>query len=327
MKLLFTLFFLILSALSLAQAQDSIIPQDMRNYSRVQKIIFDGKEIDAGFMHHTYRAAHFVVPYDWDSFVRITYKWEEKSYLVELLDRDRIVTFSVQDGNASGEFKATVQAVKINQYEQTELGGGTYWFSHTLIGDASETTVTLVQPLMSSRSISEEITVTGKMNFNPCDGCEHGDQFMIGSVNTVKLDFGDYYIGDCEGTVHPILAQLLEELWDDETSTNVALGVPFTFKGLVNLNGSDMIEDTDSHWIADNRQGQVYIGNTTKLPLRKFLDSIIFRTAFIMNVQPNTIWEDVIQNGKFTEYKNDILIFTYQNVVIKTNLSTGESFN
>lgn len=295
----------------------SHINKKFQDLNRIQHVTLDGVDYEFGFVTEV-DAAYFQVPYDqFQMSIQIPHK--KTNFLINIVINDTLISFEVPNGSVKGKFEATKTSIKVTEYYDSP--SGISLFSSTKsTGPATKITIELKKPLFGTESISDIVTRTGSLDFNPCDGCEHGDQMLVNGINVVDLDFGAYYTADCSGTVHRLLGQLLEFDPNNENEDNNGLAVPFTFKGLINLDSGDLIEDLDTMWVADKKAGELFIGNTVNIPMPRFLDSMVYKVAQQLNVEAHTIWDDVMEKGNFTSYKNNVLTFTYKNVVVKTNL-------
>jgi hypothetical protein len=110
----------------------------------------------------------------------------------------------------------------------------------------------------------------------------------------------------------------------NETEEKDGLSVPFTFKGNLNFDMTDLVEDVDSLWNADEH-GKLTIG-TTSIPVPRFIDSMVYKVAEKMRKEAHSIWDDVMAKGEFTSFSKNVLTFKYKNIEIKTDLRTGNSF-
>lgn len=140
--------------------------------------------------------------------------------------------------------------------------------------------------------------VTGTLEFDPCDGCEHGDWLLVKAendgprkVDVLPLDiWKNYYTADCPGTPHPWLVQLMK------------LRVPVTYLG--NVTHLDMKLWGGEKWTA--LSGKITLGSSEKIELVPFLDSLAGK------------------NGRFISYVGEVLVFEYSGLSVAANLRTGE---
>lgn len=297
-----------------------VVREELKDLNRVMKITMDGKEYESGFMFINDSSAYYSIPDEYDVKLRASRGYKGPHYKVEFLIEDALISFKMKVGSKAKKFKATKTRVVIKRSQSNRVGLE-YWSEFELTNEVSEVSIALGQTLTGSDSIGAPLTLSGPIEFSGCDGCEHGDQVMINNgkdtVNLADLNWGGYYVPDCPGTVHRLLEQLMYDQWED-----TGLAVPFTFKGLINMNTGDLLETVGSYWLADKREGEVFIGHTTQVSVSRFLDSIIFKTAYTLNVEAHEIWDDVLENGNFTSYEGDELIFVYKGVTLKTDLKT-----
>lgn len=155
--------------------------------------------------------------------------------------------------------------------------GQPYWYKYKSRGAAEDRAVSL--ELLSDLFTDDQdrqalgtVRVTGKMDYRACDGCEHGDQFMLEdeyaylsgqhdvTLNVVDVDWGSYYTAGCDdGTLHAWLTQLME------------LGVKFTYVGRITSLSPDLWEG--DYWTAE-KSGKLYVDNDAKVELKDFLDKL-----------------------------------------------------
>jgi hypothetical protein len=164
--------------------------------------------------------------------------------------------------------------------------GVVYWYEHELEG-ATEKPVSLrsTGPVFTADKrlqALQPLTVTGTLDFSGCDGCEHGDQFMLTgadktAVNVVEVGFGRYHEVDCPGTPHAWLARLIE------------LEIELTFVGQVTALSNDLWEG--GFWTA-LKGGRLTFDRVGKVGVVEFLDSLP-------------------RDGKFTSYRDGVLVFRH----------------
>lgn len=110
----------------------------------------------------------------------------------------------------------------------------------------------------------DEVLLTGKLDFSPCDGCEHSDMILLEhgkqSIDVAPLGLKGYHLEDCPGELHPWLEKLLE------------LKVPFTYRGRLTSITSSLWEG--QFWSAIGDASQLSLGSTLKLPLVRTLDRL-----------------------------------------------------
>ena len=112
---------------------------------------------------------------------------------------DQLTTLVIgADGSVRG-----VTSRKIKQGKAREFDGMVpYWYeTEDVAGDTGEATFAFKRSLHARRAgdrILSPARAMGMLDFNPCDGCEHGDQFLIEdkarkmTVNVVEIGFGSY---------------------------------------------------------------------------------------------------------------------------------------
>lgn len=315
MKFALILALALTSFSSFAQIATSL-KKELHGLNRAQRIVIENEQHDFGFMTG-YQTAQYKSAYD-NIEMSIT-KASSTTYKVQILvEHDELITFVV-DGRTTG--KVPAEHVQVNAGPRLETRNlNTYHYQFTTIGAAKPIFVELKSPLLGKENVVEVVTRTGSMDFNPCDGCEHGDQLVLNNVNVIGMDLGTYYEGDCEGKFHRLLAQLLVYNSAEEKD---GLSVPFTYKGNLNFDMTDLVEDVDSLWNADVN-GKLTIGTTT-IPVPRFLDSMVYKVAEKLKKEAHSIWDDVMEKGEFTSFKNNVLTFKYKNVEVKTDLKTGNS--
>ena len=307
MKTIIALFFALSSLTAFAQIQ---------GLNRVQRVVIGDQQHDFGFMTGT-QIAQYKSAYD--SIEMSISKATASTFKVQILiEHDELITFVV-DGRTTGTIQAEQVQVNAGQAVETR-GNNSYHYQFTAIGSPKKISVELKSPLLGKANLVEVVTRTGPMDFNPCDGCEHGDQLVLNNVNVIGMDLGNYYEGDCEGRFHRLLAQLLVY---NSTDDKDGLSVPFTYKGQLNFDMTDLVEDVDSLWNADEN-GKLTIG-TTPIPVPRFIDSMVYKVAEKMKKEAHVIWDDVMEKGEFTSFNNNVLTFKYKNVEVKTDLRTGNS--
>jgi hypothetical protein len=315
MKTIIALFVALTSLSAFAQLSTNLT-KELQGLNRAQRIVIDSEEHDFGVMTG-YQTAQFKSAYD-DIEMSIR-NVSSTTYKVQILiENDRLITFVV-DGKQTGKIEA--QSVKVNAGPTIETpGNNSYHYQLSTIGAYEKIAVELKSPLLGKANLVEVITRTGPMDFNACDGCEHGDQLILNNVNVIAMELGNYYEGDCSGTFHRLLAQLLIY---NSTEEKDGLKVPFTYKGNLNFDMTDLVEDVDSLWNAD-AHGKLTIG-TTDIPVPRFIDSMVYKVAEKMKVEAHTIWDDVMDKGEFTAFSKNVLTFKYKNIEVKTDLKTGNS--
>ncbi len=315
MKPIIALLFALCSLSAFAQLSTSI-KKELHALNRAQRIVIGEEQHDFGFMTG-YQSAQYKSAYD--SLEMSISKVSSTTYKVQILiENDQLITFVV-DGNTTGKVQAENVKVKAGQSIETR-NNNSYHYDFTSVGVAEKIFVELKSPLLGKANLVEVVTRTGTMEFNPCDGCEHGDQLVLNNVNVISMDLGNYYEGDCEGKFHRLLAQLLVY---NSTEEKDGLSVPFTYKGNLNFDMTDLVEDVDSLWNA-NEHGKLTIG-TTSIPVPRFLDSMVYEVAEKMKKEAHAIWDDVMEKGEFTSFSKNVITFKYKNVEIKTDLKTGSS--
>lgn len=225
-------------------------------------------------------------PFHWENLIyaRVTEAKGGKLKLEVLREEVglRIVT-ELDPAGAPGSPIGPLDAARIRVTDEvysSEPDGGTsiYWLNHEIIGSV-ETPGLLIQqaPLTSadpSRQILGSVTIRSAIEFDPCDGCEHGDQFFISdqqaglTVNVVRAEFGRYFTRDCPGEPHRWLDFLLEK------------GVPFTYVGRITALTSDSWEGL--FWTAVEG-GTLFLGTapSPEYELVPFLDSLDPKGEFI----------------------------------------------
>lgn len=315
MKSLIALFFVLASLPAFAQLTTNLT-KELQGLNRVQKVAVDNEENAFGFMTG-YQSAQYKSAYD-TSELSIS-KVTATTYKVQILtDSNQLITFII-DGRTTGKVAAEQVEVDHGASIQTP-GNNSYHYQFTPKGPAKKIFVDVKAPLLGKSNLVEVITRTGPMEFNPCDGCEHGDQLVLKNINVIAMDLGNYYEGDCEGKFHRLLSQLLVY---NSTEEKDGLSVPFTYKGNINFDMSDLVEDVDSLWNADDH-GKLTIG-TTSIPVPRFIESMVYKVAAKTKKDPNAIWDEVMDLGEFTSYSKNVLTFKFKNVEIKTDLTTGIS--
>lgn len=315
MKIIIALLLALSSLTAFAQLSTSLT-KELQGLNRAQRIVIGDEQHDFGFMTG-YQSAQFKSAYD--SIEMSISKATATTFKVQILiENDQLITFVV-DGRTIGKVQAENVKVKAGQSIETR-NNNSYHYDFTTVGPAEKIFVELKSPLLGKANIVEVVTRTGSMDFNPCDGCEHGDQLILNSVNVIGMELGNYYEGDCEGKFHRLLAQLLVYNSAEEKD---GLSVPFTYKGSLNFDMTDLVEDVDSLWNADEH-GKLTIGTTT-IPVPRFLDSMVYKVAEKMKKEAHSIWDDVMEKGEFTTLSKNVLTFKYKNVEIKTDLKTGNS--
>ncbi len=313
-------FFITLSA-AFAQA----IQPSISSLARVLTLTVDGKEYQAGFVENGWNIAFYAVAGMGErDFIQVSRPDDHGDYNVEALIGNRLLQFEVPRHSRASTFSAKVRPIRRGRVEQNQRGVE-HWSEYSSTGEDTTLEVGLTR-LSGYPGIGTEETVTGPITYSACDGCEHGDQLMIQSegrrpmkVNLVDLNWGAYYVEDCEGTVHRLLTRLFTDVEEDGTG----LGVPFTFKGLINMGTTDLLETVGDFWVADKRQGQVFIGHTTRLPVARWLDSLVHHVSGVLRLQSHQIWDDVLATGQFS-VRGDVLVFIYRNAVVETNLRTAD---
>ena len=315
MKTLIALVLALTSLTAFAQLTTSL-KKELHGLNRAQRIVIENEQHDFGFMTG-YQTAQYKSAYD-NVEMSIT-KATASTFKVQILiEHDQLITFTV-DGRTTGMVEA--ENVQVNAGPRLETRNlNSYHYQFTTTGPAKKISVELKSPLLGKENLVEVVNRTGAMDFNPCDGCEHGDQLVLNNVNVIGMELGNYYEGDCEGKFHRLLAQLLVY---NTTEDKDGLSVPFTYKGHLNFDMTDLVEDVDSLWNADDN-GKLTIGTTT-IPVPRFLDSMVYKVAEKMKKEAHSIWDDVMEKGEFTSFTNNVLTFKYMNVVIKTDLKTGNS--
>ncbi len=294
-------------------AQELSIYESLKKLNRVVKLTVDGKALDFGFKDGGGMEAFYAGPgYENEIAMRVEGDYTKANLKVEIMIDDTVYSFPLESGLVTGTFKANKITIKKIQERFTD-NESHMWNDYKTVKKLGTVDVVVKTPFNGSKYINQVVTVTGPLKFNPCDGCEHGDQMMIKTTNVVNsTSFGSYYIEGCEGEVFPLLMQLFAH----------ELSVPFTYKGLINMDVKDYYEDVGSMWMG-TKAGQIFVGPTTKLPLSRFLDSLVVRTAVLLKLESHKIWDDVVKNGKFIGYANDVLTFQYKSAIIKTNLKTA----
>jgi len=305
-----------------ASAQRGIQPVTAKfaNLSRIFKITLEGKQYEVGVKQVTnYSLYYGTLPMTADEIYAYIWNSEYNTNQLELqvIVEKNLYRFKLAQGQRPGLLKGTKRPLVKGSAILSELTSTTLWynFDHNSTEGQTEAEATLDTPLYSRNNLSQVITTTGALRFSPCDGCEHSDQMWINNVNIVNMDFGAWYTADCEGQVERLFDRLLED----------HLQVPFTYKGRVHHDSSDYIEEFNDQLVADKDGGQFFVGTTTKLPFRIFMDSLIHRSAFLLGVEVASIERDVFNHGKFESYKDGILTFTFRTVTIRTNLLTGQT--
>lgn len=315
MKTVIALLFALSSLSAFAQLSTNLT-KELQGLNRVQRIVIDNEQSDFGFMTG-YQSAQYKSAYD--SVEMSINKVTATTFKVQILIKfDQLITFVI-DGKTTGKVAAELLQVDNGDAIETP-GNNSYHYQFTPKGPAKKIFVEVKSPLLGKSNLVEVITRTGPMDFNPCDGCEHGDQLVLKNINVIAMDLGKYYEGDCEGKFHRLLAQLLVY---NSTEEKDGLSVPFTYKGNINFDTSDLVEDIDSLWNADEH-GKLTIG-TTSIPVPRFIESMVYKVAAKMKKDPNAIWEDVMDKGEFTTFSKNVLTFKYKDVEIKTDLATGIS--
>ena len=314
------LFPLILLFASFAALADY---RDLERFRRVQKLDFGDGMVEAGLITNGGEEVFYYIPSLYDVHIRMTTAYVEDRITVQILTDGKLITFETTSTAGAGPVRAKVQAVKLGDARSYYPE---FWFDYTITAELGETTVTLGDGVIGGPAVNEAYTATGPIRYSGCDGCEHGDQLMVGMVNVVDQNFGEHYIADCEGDFSPLMAQLIAPLdyLDPANGDIVGIGAPFTFVGKINLFTTDLIETLDALWYAP-AGGQVYIGYSTNMPVARFLESLIVRTATLLGRDSFEIRDDVIQNGKFALESGDVLAFTYQGVKIRTDLRTART--
>lgn len=314
-------FFLIFSLSSFAQGLH--VYENLKKLNRVITFEVDGVKHKAGFLTAGGMDAYFTgLEYDagGDFRLHITGEYDKPDMKVEILSvsDETLITFSLVAGTFTGVVEGDKAQIEVGHQSLLYTDGNRdYWAKYKVKKNLGKVRLTLKTPFNGASAINAPFKVTSPMEFLGCDGCEHGDQLLVGKVNVFQSkSFGKYYVEDCGGTVLPLLEQLLSN------TDHKVLNVPFTFKGLINMDTTDLLEEIGNLWVGTD-EGQVFVGPTTKLPVSSFLDSLIVRAAVILKTESHKIWKDATQNGKFTSYQNDVLTFQYKNAVIKTNLKTA----
>ncbi|MES2526560.1 MAG: hypothetical protein V4598_05710 [Bdellovibrionota bacterium] len=315
MKIITTLLFSLISLSAFAQLSTSL-KKEIQGLNRIQRVVIGTEQHDYGFMSG-YESAHYKSA--WDNIELSIIKETATTFKVQIFtEDDELITFVI-DGRTTGKVAAEKVKVKAGSSLETR-GNNSYHYQFTNLGAPEKISVELKSPLLGKANLVEVVTRTGSMDFNPCDGCEHGDQLVLDNVNVIEMELGTYYEGDCEGTFHRLLAQLLVYNSAEEKD---GLSVPFTYKGSLNFDMTDLVEEVTGLWNADEH-GKLTIGTTT-IPVPRFLDSMVYKVAEKMKVEAHKIWDDVMEKGEFTTLKNNVLTFKYKNVEVKTDLKTGNS--
>lgn len=316
MKLL-SLIMLLLSFAALADYHD------LERFRRVQKLDYGDGMMEAGLITNGGMEVFYTIPGLYDVYIRMTTEYVEDRITVQILAEDKLISFETTSTAGAGPVRAKVQAV-----DKGESRGSypEYWYNYTVTAELGETTVTLGTGVVGGPSVETPYQVTGPIEYSACDGCEHGDQLMVGMINVMGLDFGGHYVADCEGEFSPMMAQLIAPLdyLDTANGDIIGIGVPFTFVGKINLFTSDLVESLDQVWNAP-AGGQLYIGRSTNLTVSRFLESLIIRTALKLGRDSFELRDDIIKDGKFALEGADVLTFTYQTVKIRTDLRTART--
>ena len=315
MKTVIALLIAITSFSAFAQLSTSLT-KELQGLNRAQRIVIENEQHDFGFMTG-YQTAQFKSAYD-DIEMSIAKETATTFKVRILIEHDQLITFVV-GGYTTGKVQAETAKVNAGQSIETR-GNNSYHYDFKPMGAAEKITVELKSPLLGKANLVEVVTRTGSMDFNPCDGCEHGDQLVLNNVNVIAMDLGNYYEGDCEGKFHRLMAQLLVY---NPTEEKDGLSVPFTYRGNLNFDMTDLVEDVDSMWNADDH-GKLTIG-TTNIPVPRFIDSMVYKVAEKLKVEAHKIWDDVMEKGEFTTLSKNVLAFKYKNVEVKTDLKTGNS--
>jgi hypothetical protein len=307
---------LALSSLTAFAQLTTRLEKELHGLNRAQRIVINEQQYDFGFMTG-YQNAQYKSAYD--SLEMSIRKSTGSAYRVQILtDNNELISFVV-GGYTTGMVQA--EKFKVNTGPRIDTpNNNSYHYQFNTVGAPEMISIELKSPLLGKANLVEVVNRTGPMDFNPCDGCEHGDQLVLENVNVIGMDLGNYYEGDCSGTFQRLMAQLLVYNSAEEKD---GLSVPFTYKGALNFDMTDLVEDVDSLWNADD-QGKLTIGTTT-IPVPRFIDSMVYEVAAKMKVEAHTIWDEVMEKGEFTSFKNNVLTFKYKNVEVKTDLKTGNS--
>lgn len=165
-----------------------------------------------------------------------------------------------------------------------------------------------------SDRIYESVKISGTMDFDPCDGCEHSDQVFIGnpkrfqSVNVVNLMADNYYYADCPGDIH----KWIEAFIDEE--------VIFTYEGRINARVEDYWDFGD-FW--QGKEGEIYLGRTTKIELFSFLDGLQGRFSKLKDKKVKSF--ELEYGLRIDHYKSkEELSFWFEGSRVKVYLKTGK---
>jgi hypothetical protein len=165
------------------------------------------------------------------------------------------------------------------------------------------------------RRILNNVTVRGKTDFLPCDGCEHTDQLLITdensrlTVNVLNLGMGRFYDPGCEGKIHPWLTQLFD------------LKVHLVFSGQLTSLTEDYWEG--QFWTAAT--GSIYLDRLKTIELISFLEDIPTRLANSYGTSADRLW-NVESNGRFTKFEMGILFFRYLDREVLLDTGSGTVF-
>lgn len=281
--------------------------QTINDLAKRIELSIDGEQQSYTITKLDYNSAYYRAnDYDLqDNVLKITMAYKDE-LRVELLTYKHAHVFKVDDVTKLAKgFKSEI--VKRNHAYTTNYFE--YFFRYETSSVRSETSLELKK--IFATSYFDRVDSKGKyvsnIEYYPCDGCEHGDQFFISNefatINVINMDFGDFYVPTCGEKLHPWLAQLFE------------LEVPFMYYGTINAGSSDLWEGEDSHWMAD--KGQLTIGTKKENLVRRFLESLVTRAALENGEDPLKAWDTVIKNGRFISYQDGILTFNYADKVFE----------
>lgn len=303
-----------------AKANDiTFIEKHLQELSRVQSLTLEqGKKISSGLILTDGPSAYFITPDSDNSDIKIKISWAHDTiYNVQILQNKNLITFKVNALETKKYFSA--RKLKIDFVKDVASENGvSYWAQFKTQSNLAKTVlVKFNNPIFSKHNLVETVQATGPVTYKSCDGCEHGDQMLVGNINVATLNFGDYYQFDCEGLVTKIFSRLLKN-----NEENDGLAVPMTFKGLINLNSSDLTESIDDLWNADQRAGELFLG-TSKVPLKVFLDNIVKAVAKRQQNTEESIRQNILKNGQFVSFENNKLEFRYEEISLKADTETG----
>lgn len=281
--------------------------------SKQIKLKLDGKEQSYTISKlDSYNAYYRADSYDdYDNVVKISFNYRD-DMAVELLTYERVFIFEYTGSVNTEESQIGYSAEILKTNRRYEINDFEYFSSYTAANQHEKSILEFTQ--LFATEYFDRVDAKGKyvspIEYNPCDGCEHGDQFMISTkfatINVINMDFGDFYTPTCDEELHPWLQQIF------------SLNVPFMYYGTINAAVSDLWEGHGDHWMA--AEGILSIGSKKENKVSRFLESMIFRAAQASGEDPLAVWDKIIEKGQFVAYENGILTFEYLGTLIKTEI-------